>query len=126
MSIDPSQVPPPINGALGRLPKHPSDHPDVQVDTSVLNPALFPSLRSPVNTTLYSGSTPPAPPPVNTSILGSDVISSVATPHVSVLPAHTLSSVPTPTQSLLKDGVLPSIPPPKMPNLVGSQTLKKK
>jgi hypothetical protein len=50
----------------------------------------------------------------------------VATPRVSVLPDHTLSSVPTPTQSLLKDGVLPSIPPPKMPNLVGSQTLKKK
>ncbi|WP_448597233.1 hypothetical protein [Thermoleptolyngbya sp.] len=123
---DPSQVPPPINGALGRLPAPPSSHPDVQVDTSVLNPALFPSLRSPVNTTIYSGSGPSAPPSVNTSILGNEVISSVATPRVSVLPDHTLSSIPTPTQSLLKDGVLPSIPPPKMPNLVGSQTLKKK
>lgn len=126
-SHDPSQVPPPINGALGRLPEPSLSHPDVQAHTSVLNPALFPSLRSPVNTTIYSSAIPPAQPPlVDTSILGNDIISSVAPPHVSVLPSQTLSSIPTPTQSLLKDGVLPSIPPPKMPNLVGSQTLKKK
>ncbi|GAB4152458.1 MAG: hypothetical protein Fur0046_32080 [Cyanobacteria bacterium J069] len=127
MSIDPAQVPPPINGALGNFQGSPSDHPDVQRDTSVLNPSLFPSLRSPVNTTIYPGSGAPSQhPPVNTSILGDNIIASVATPHVSVLPDQKLSSIPTPTQTLLPDGVLSSIPTPKLPNLVGSQTLKKK